>query len=321
MFSSTFTTMALLVTTTLAHMQLNSPAPFGAANNPHRTDPADERLTFPYNCCGRKTEWPCGGYLRLLGTPQGAATASWPAGSQQFWNMSGIGNHYGGSCQVGFSIDQGKTFQVAKSYEGNCPHRHGSNTASGQNFDFHVPADLPTGDVVFAWTWFNREAEFNMNCAAVSITGGSPAAAAAAGGNVIGPSSAKSSMRPPPALSGSPATTPNSTSNSYDSPLRKIKPSTYTTNGCACTCAPNPLAPSRRRAATPQNQPDTPVAAAAATIPYANRPGMLFADVGNGCNSPKTNAELKFPHPGPDVQQGDGEYPLALPIPADKCGY
>jgi hypothetical protein len=31
---------------------------------------------------------------------------------------------------------------------------------------------MPTGDHVFAWTWFNREQEFFMSCATVSVTGG-----------------------------------------------------------------------------------------------------------------------------------------------------
>lgn len=66
-------------------------------------------------------------------------------------SLTGIGNHYGGSCQVGFSIDKGKTFQVATSYEGNCPHRHGGMAPFGQTFNFTVPVDMPTGDAVFAW--------------------------------------------------------------------------------------------------------------------------------------------------------------------------
>lgn len=68
-----------------------------------------------------------------------------------FNSLTGIGNHWGGSCQVGFSVDAGKTFQVATSYQGNCPHRNGGESADGQTFDFTVPADIPTGDVVFAW--------------------------------------------------------------------------------------------------------------------------------------------------------------------------
>jgi len=80
---STLLALTLSLTAVLAHMQLNYPAPFGAANNPHRTDPIDPYLQYPFNCCGRKTPFPCGGHLNLLGTPQGAAVASWAAGSSQ----------------------------------------------------------------------------------------------------------------------------------------------------------------------------------------------------------------------------------------------
>ena len=63
-------------------------------------------------------------------------------------SLTGIGNHYGGSCQVGFSVDGGEIFRVATSFEGNCPHRHATDS---QDFNFTVPADIPTGNVVFAW--------------------------------------------------------------------------------------------------------------------------------------------------------------------------
>ncbi len=66
-------------------------------------------------------------------------------------SITGTGNHYGGSCQVGFSIDEGESFQVVTSYEGNCPLRNGGTDPRNQAFDFDVPADLPLGDVVFAW--------------------------------------------------------------------------------------------------------------------------------------------------------------------------
>lgn len=77
----------VFVTAVLSHMQLVHPPPFGGANNPHRTDPPDPYLQYPYDCCGPLARWeyPCRGYLRLLGTPQGASVASWPAGSVQAW--------------------------------------------------------------------------------------------------------------------------------------------------------------------------------------------------------------------------------------------
>lgn len=72
-----------LSTAVLGHMQLHYPPTFGADNNPYRTDPVDTELTFPYGCCGKKIEFPCRGYLKVLGTPQGASVATWAAGSEQ----------------------------------------------------------------------------------------------------------------------------------------------------------------------------------------------------------------------------------------------
>ncbi|KAI9763642.1 MAG: hypothetical protein M1840_000356 [Geoglossum simile] len=263
-------------------MQLLFPPPFGASNNPFRTDPPDPYLQYPYNCCGRSDPDLCRGYLKLLGTPQGQPVATWEAGSVQTFSLTGIGNHYGGSCQVGFSVDGGKTFQVATSYEGNCPHRHATES---QDFSFTVPADIPTGDVVFAWTWFNREQEFNMNCASIKITGGTEESAR--------------------------AVEYDSANLGFDIP-----------DGCSCTC--NKPQPARRplqryrRATEPSVQGKRAYSPA---VPFKERPGMLIADNGNGCLTPHTTAELRYPNPGPDVVEGDGEYQLELPLPPDKCGY
>ncbi|KAK8210463.1 hypothetical protein IWZ01DRAFT_280143 [Phyllosticta capitalensis] len=164
-----------------AHMQLGYPPPFQAGNNPHKTGEGDSTYNSPMGCCGLNNTAICRGYLDLLGTPAGASVATWSAGSTATFSLTGepsaalnsLGDtHYGGSCQVGFSTDGGKTFRVAASYEGNCPHRKNS-ADSGQDFSFVVPSDMPSGEAVFAWTWINREQEFNMNCAAVTITGGS----------------------------------------------------------------------------------------------------------------------------------------------------
>ncbi|USW52729.1 hypothetical protein Slin15195_G060480 [Septoria linicola] len=168
--------IVLCTATVSAHMQLFYPAPFNASNNPHRTtETADTYLEFPYNCCGENDRWmyPCRGYEKLLGTPDGAPTATWEAGSTANFSLWGPtelgGNHHGGSCQIGFSTDGGATFRVATSYEGNCPHRYNGVGPNGQNFGFKVPSDLEPGVQLFAWIWYNREKEFNMNCAAVNI--------------------------------------------------------------------------------------------------------------------------------------------------------
>lgn len=105
--------IAFLTGSTLAHMQLAHPPPFNASNNAHRTTLGDRYLQYPFDCCGPATRWelPCRGYHNLLDTQDGLPTASWSAGSVQSWSMAGIGNHYGGSCQVGFSVDRGHTFE------------------------------------------------------------------------------------------------------------------------------------------------------------------------------------------------------------------
>lgn len=122
-----------LVSSAHAHLQLAYPAPFNASNNPHRTTPADPFLQYPYDCCrlGARWQYPCRGYHSLLGTPDGQPSAIWEPGSLQNWSMTGIRNHYGGSCQVGFSVDGGEAFQVSTSYEGNCSHRDAGNGPEG----------------------------------------------------------------------------------------------------------------------------------------------------------------------------------------------
>lgn len=163
-----------------AHMMLDYPAPFNASHNPHRKTAADPYLEFPYDKAGPNARWmyPCRGYEKLLGTPDGAPTATWEAGAIANFNISGIGNHFGGSCQVGFSTDGGTNFHIATSYMGNCPHRDNGNGPDGQNFEFKVPGDIEPGIHLFSWIWYNREQELNMNCAAVEITSSSPQQAA-----------------------------------------------------------------------------------------------------------------------------------------------
>ncbi|KAF1986850.1 lytic polysaccharide monooxygenase [Aulographum hederae CBS 113979] len=330
--------LAFAATAVQAHMQLAYPAPFNATNNPHRDGPADEFLTYPYGCCGRKTPGVCRDYLHLLGTPEGAPTATWAAGSNQNWSITGIGNHYGGSCQIGFSTDAGKTFRVATSYEGNCPHRTGGIETAGQTFDFTVPADLPAGEAVFAWTWINREEEFNMNCAAVTITNGNEDAPTTPqpdknqdGGNGI--------SNEPMNMDGCTCTC-ESASTTTDSATRNMK-------NCDCTCPVTNDSSKDKRSTVPHTHShpnrhypfhgvkihgflgpqlingvssDKPANSKRDTVKvaYNKRPLMLLADIDNGCSTPRTTAELKYPEPGPDVVEGDGEYPLELP--AGSCG-
>jgi hypothetical protein len=293
-------TLLSTINTVQGHMHLHYPPAFKSSNNPHRTTEADPFLDYPYNCCGRSDPLPCKGYLNLLGTLDGAPVVSWAAGSMQNFSLAGIGNHYGGSCQVGFSVDSGTTFKVATSWEGNCPLRDGGESPEGQTFEFKVPEDTPKGDVVFAWTWINREQEFNMNCASVTITDGDKEPAP---DSITLPSSAPvvhqttlvTSFIAPVSTAAATATPSSSSYNSTDGgkPTQPFK-APYLVN--------------------PRNS-------KAEHVAFNDRPDMLFADVKNECITPHTTAEVKYPHPGPDVVEGDGEYPLEMPGPSEKCGY
>lgn len=337
--------LLLPIVSVKGHMQLNYPPTFNASNNPFRTTAPDPYLQYPYNCCGRKIPFPCRGYLSLVGTPQGASVVSWPTGSVQNFSLTGIGNHYGGSCQIGFSVDNGTTWRVATSFEGNCPLRNGGESPEGQTFRFNIPVDIPYGRALFAWVWYNREREMNMNCAAVTLTPG------AYGENASGTSIQPVAMSVPIALSSASSNLTfvsggdsSSTSTRVPSATTSSASSYIDSRGCSCTCPAglgkdvelNPRTPeTKTHRQNPHHKHDdqfmprqalplpsassTPPAPSASPVAWDDRPQMLFADMDNGCITPHTTAEVKFPDPGPDVVPGDGAYPLELPGPADKC--
>ncbi|POS71846.1 hypothetical protein DHEL01_v209762 [Diaporthe helianthi] len=162
------TLLAALAGSASAHMMLSYPAPFNSKYNPFANPGTiDYSYTAPLAADG--SDYPCKGYQSDLGTPAGQPTATFAAGQQGNITIVGGAAHGGGSCQVSLSTDGAKTFKVIQSIIGNCP-------VNGEgNFDFTVPSDVPAGDHVLAWSWNNRigNREFYMNCAAVTITGGS----------------------------------------------------------------------------------------------------------------------------------------------------
>jgi hypothetical protein len=176
MFSpTTFILSALAFASSVsAHMAPQSPAPFRASYNKAAVqNTIDYSITSPLNADG--SNFPCKGYQSDMGTAGGASQATWPQGSAQQWTISGGAVHGGGSCQIALSYDKGTSFKVIHSYIGSCP------LSSGQAFDFTVPADAPTGDAMFAWTWYNKigNREIYMDCAAITVTAGSGTASAA----------------------------------------------------------------------------------------------------------------------------------------------
>ncbi|TXT12793.1 hypothetical protein VHUM_01194 [Vanrija humicola] len=148
-------------------MEMQYPAPFLSKFNPN-TLPSniDWSMTNPLHADG--SDYPCKGYNHVLGTPEGAVTATFAQGGAYNFTIVGTAFHGGGSCQASLSYDGGRTFTVIQSIIGNCP------VFGSGNFDFTVPSDAPAGNAVFAWTWFNNigNREMYQNCAAVTITGG-----------------------------------------------------------------------------------------------------------------------------------------------------
>ncbi|PVI01216.1 lytic polysaccharide monooxygenase, partial [Periconia macrospinosa] len=278
-------TMLTLAGSAAAHMRLSFPPPLKADNNPNTLE-ADPYLHYPYGCCGRKVPGRCNGHLDALNTDEGKPVVTWAPGQKVNFTLTGHkveagvdnvvgGTHYGGSCQVGFSVDGGKTFKTAATWQGNCPLRKGTIDPSTQHFDFTIPADIPTGErQIFVWNWVNREQEKFETCASVAIAGGDD----------------RNSEKPP---ESSPAPS---------SPAQK--PS----NAPAPSSAPPPATSSH---AEKLNVPHR----RAESVSWSQRPDMLldidFA--GAACKSKGNPSELEFPNPGPDVIKGDGEYKLAPP--------
>ncbi|KHN95580.1 endoglucanase [Metarhizium album ARSEF 1941] len=150
----------------VAHMEMRDPPPFRSPYNPYTGGDIDYDMPSPLNSNGG--DFPCKGYARYLGTPEGRPVATWSPGGTYSMTITGHTPHNGGSCQASVSLDGGSSWKVIRSYIGNCPVRGDSS------YSFTLPSDLPAGDMLFAWTWFNNEGnrEMYMNCAAITVQAG-----------------------------------------------------------------------------------------------------------------------------------------------------
>ena len=67
--------------------------------------------------------------------------------------------HSGGSCQISFSYDKGKSWVVVQSFEGDCPRvrndlkgRRTNFYDLNQDYNFKIPDSFPSGNrVIVAW--------------------------------------------------------------------------------------------------------------------------------------------------------------------------
>ncbi|VBB75972.1 Putative protein of unknown function [Podospora comata] len=159
-----------LATLSQAHMLLRTPVPY--------TSPA--LVQDPLDPTG--ANFPC--QARAGAQFVGTATPM-EKGSTQIMAFTGSAVHGGGSCQVSITYDNPPTaasvWKVLHSIQGGCPARNQAgnilpdNAAleGVDNYEYTIPADIPTGNATIAWTWVNKvgNREFYMNCAPVSIEG------------------------------------------------------------------------------------------------------------------------------------------------------
>jgi len=180
---STFTTLsALFATAVNAHMAIQVPQPIPGSDSKSPLDPSG-------------SNFPCQG-----ADLSGGSVTQMSAGSSQplQFNLGQGANtavHGGGSCQIslGYSTDAASlknpsNWKVIHSFVGGCPTEAMGNLDTAvpcsstagtacvnQNFTFTVPSEVQNGNAILAWTWFNNvgNREMYMNCAKVSISGGS----------------------------------------------------------------------------------------------------------------------------------------------------
>lgn len=99
---------------------------------------------------------------------------NWTVGETVTLSFKGSAVHGGGSGQIAVTLDKqptiSSTWKVVHSFEGGFP-----GVGAPSNWPFKVIQELPSGEYTMAFTWFNRigNREMYMNCAPISVGGGS----------------------------------------------------------------------------------------------------------------------------------------------------
>ena len=223
--SAVVVTALALVSTAKAHMIMKTPTPFGKSslnNSPLVADGSD----FP--CKQRSGVYDAEG-----------ASNTMPIGVNQTLSFTGSAVHGGGSCQLSLTTDKAPSkstnWMVIHSIEGGCPINAAGNLPEDPNgsgastFDFSIPEGIAPGDYVLAWTWFNKigNREMYMNCAPVTVTGGSKKRDEITAGEVFSPSTQALAVRDTPSFpnmfvanipAGNPCTLPESKDVKFPNP-------------------------------------------------------------------------------------------------------
>jgi hypothetical protein len=165
-----FASIAAIVSSALAHMDVADPPPLRSKNNPqYKNGNVDFDMTSPLSNDG--SNFPCKGYQKDVPSVS-TAVATLTPGQQTTVKFEGSASHGGGSCQFSISYDNGKTWGVMHNEVGGC--------MLAPSVSFTVPSGIPAAkNVLMSWTWFNRigNREMYQNCMAVDVAGNGTAPA------------------------------------------------------------------------------------------------------------------------------------------------
>lgn len=286
-FTAVAAAIAGLVSYSSAHMEMKDPPPFRSKFNKFTTD-VDYSMTSPLAAGG--ANFPCKGYHKLVGTPQGQSVVTWTPGQTYKMTITGGTPHNGGSCQASLSFDGGSTWKVIHSYVGNCP------VMGESGYDFVVPTDTPAGNALFAWSWFNQvgNREMYMNCASVTIGGGS-------GGKIRKVRGVSASINSRPAMFvanvGNGCSTAEGTDLLFPQPGPDVDMKSQKTSGPVGSCAKpdvgtNPQQPSNPSsvASNPAQQPTSTAAPPAQSTYSPQQPSNPTSVASNAPQQPTSTA-------------------------------
>lgn len=166
--AGSFAILALLFGGSWAHMIMQSPVPFGVStlNNSPLVDAKPGTSSSDYPCKQRQ------------GVYDITTMNNMAVGDAQELNFTGSASHGGGTCQIAVTMDEEpdykSVFKVIQVFEGGCPTSGDGNDGS-HPFSFALPKDFPNGRSTLAWVWYNKigNREVYMNCAPITVTGGS----------------------------------------------------------------------------------------------------------------------------------------------------
>lgn len=166
MLSRSVLALGVLASVASAHMQLSWPYPLHSKFNPATPEALkDYSMTSPLLSDG---VYPCKGFINSpSGSPAMDPVVTWSAGETVNVSLAGTATHGGGSCQFSLSYDQGASWNVIHSYVGGC-------MVDSLTMDVPIPSSAPSGEALFAWSWFNHEGnrEMYQNCAVVTVQNG-----------------------------------------------------------------------------------------------------------------------------------------------------